>query len=78
MRLSRRDESQRRVTEIENGRANDREQRRRQVISWKRVCVSTDLCGAAACGGLAAFITAARVLMTLMRRAGVMPLVSCA
>jgi hypothetical protein len=80
MRLSRCDESQRRVTEIENGCANDREQRRRQAISLKRASVSADFYGAAACRGMAAFVIAARrvLMMPLMRRARALMLVSCA
>ena len=78
MRLPRHEEFQRRVTQIENRHANDIEQRRLQMISRMRVCASTDLCRATACWGLAAFVTAARVLMPRMCRAGAMTLVSCA
>jgi hypothetical protein len=67
MRLGGRNESQLGGTEIENGRANDREQRRRQVITCKRVCVSADLCRVAACGSCAALVTAGRLMMPAMR-----------
>src|ERR1700674_1529516 len=69
-------ESQRHVTRIENGLANDREPRRRQMIFCKRVRVRSDLRWAAACGGLATPVTAVRVLMPLMCRAGAMMLMN--
>ena len=76
MRLGGRNESQLGGTEIENGHANDREQRRWQVIACKRVCVSIDLCRVAACGVLAAFVTAGRLMMPAMRWACAVALMS--
>jgi hypothetical protein len=61
-----------------NGRANDRGQRRRHVISCKRVTVGTDFRRAAAYGTLAALVTGARVLVPLMRGARAMMFLSCA
>lgn len=67
MRLGGRNESQLGGAEIEYGHANDREQRRRQMIARKRVCVSADLCRVAAGGSLAALVTAGRLMMPAMR-----------
>ena len=67
MHLGGRNESQLGGVEIEYGHANDREQRRRQMIARKRVSVSADLCRVAAGGSLAALVTAGRLMMLAMR-----------
>src|SRR5580692_10773114 len=76
MRLPQREESRCQTSQLKNGCANDGERRYGPMVCSLRACVGANLRRGAACDRMTALVTAARVLMPLMRGAGVIMFVS--
>jgi hypothetical protein len=78
MRLPQREESRCQTSQVKNACANKGERRSGQVVCSVRAGVGANRRRVAAYDRLTALVTAARVLMPLMRGTGIVILVSCA